>query len=370
MSAVNTIPSVNLEGAARLIEMTGQNVTYVVMSTPGTGKTSLLKELAKRNGDQWRKPGDHFSDDKQEYVYIDGGTLRENDLFMYMPNRESKTIEQYLTGLINFKDPRPKVVMVDECLKLPKILKPLITRLFLERYCGDTPLPLGSTVFGTANNVSDGVGDLIEAHVGNRIGLLRLRPPNAKEWNVWASDNGISALTRAWCAMNPSAFACYMFDDVSNNPLVYNPRLTNVSFTSPRSLEKNDNVVKLYDVLGPDVARAAMAGIVGQAAAESMSALFSMNAGLLEPAEIFKDPEGVPVPDKVAALFMTMFNLVDAIETQDDMTSAMRFIKRAGSGNELQSIFVSMVYAPKLHKIAKNNPAVSEFVKAHPELLV
>lgn len=370
MSVVKTIPSVNLEGAARLIELTGQDITYVVVSTPGTGKTSLLQNLAKRNGDKWRKPGDHFADDKQEYVYIDGGTLRENDLFMYMPDRESKTIEQYVTGLINFNDPRPKMILIDEILKLPKILKPLVTRLVLEKYCGDRPLTPGSTVFGTANNVSDGVNDVIEAHFGNRVGLLRLRPSNAREYNIWASENGVSALTRAWCAMNPSAFACYMFDDVSNNPLVFNPRLNNVSFTSLRSLTKNDHVVKLWDVLGEDVAKAAMAGIVGQAAAESMSALFSMNAGLLPPAEIFKNPESVQVPDKIAALFMTMFNLVDAIETQDDMTSAMRFIKRAGSGNELQSVFVSMVYAPKLHKIAKNNPVVSEFVKAHPELLV
>jgi hypothetical protein len=293
---------------------------------------------------------------------------------MYMPDRETKTIEQYVTSKINFDDPRPKKVMIDEGLKIPKLLKPLITRLILERYAGDRPLPDGSTVFMTSNNQSDGVGDLIEAHVGNRVGILRIRPSSMRAWNVWASENGISPMTRAWCAMNPSAFACYMFDDVTNNPHVFNPRSTNVSFVSLRSLEKNDVVVRMWRELGLDLAKAAMAGIVGQAAAESMAALFNMESELVKPDEIFKDPEGVAIPEKVAALFMTMFNLVDAIETQDELTNAMRFIKRTGSaagrGNELQSIFVSMVMAPKLHKLGKNNPSVSEFTKAHPELLV
>lgn len=371
---VKIVPSVDLNGAARLIEMTGDQITYVLLSTPGTGKTSLLKNLAQRAGDQWRKPGDYFPDDKSEYVYIDGGTLRENDLFMYMPNRETKTIEQYLTGLINFNDPRPKVIMIDEGLKIPKLLKPLITRLILERYLGDRRLPDNSRVFMTSNNRSDGVGDVIEAHVGNRVGILNLRPSTARVWNIWASENGISSLTRAWCAMNPSAFACHMFDDVTNNPFVFNPRSTNVSFVSLRSLEKNDAVVKRWRELGLDVATAAMSGIVGQAAAESMAAFLNMDSELIKPEDIFKDPDGVAIPEKAAALFMTMFNLVDSIETQDELSNAMRFIKRtssaAGRGNELQSIFVSMVMAPKLHKLGKNNPLVNEFTKAHPELLV
>lgn len=368
-SVVNTVPMVGIDECARLIEMTGSSVTYVIQSSPGQGKTSILKLLAKRNGDKWRKPGDNFPTDKYQYVYIDGGTLRENDLAMYMPDRESKTIEQYVTSLIDFKDPRPKVIMVDEVLKVPKLLKPIITRLLLERYAGDRKLPDDSRVFGTSNYTSDGVNDSIEAHVGNRIGLLNMRNPSVKEWVAWAGENGISALTRAWVSLNDSAFASYKTSDVSSNPMVFNPRSTNVSFVSPRSLEKNDSVVKLWEVLGFDVSLAAMCGIVGQAAAESMANFFKMNSDLVKPDDIFANPENVRLPEKSAALFMTMFNLVDAISTNDEMTSAMTFIKRATT-KELQSIFVSMVYAPKLHKLAKNNAVVSQFVKDNPELLV
>jgi hypothetical protein len=368
-TTINTAPSVDINEAARLIELTGESVTYVIQSSPGQGKTSILKLLAQRNGDKWRKPGDNFPTDKYQYVYIDGGTLRENDLSMYMPDRETKTIEQYVSGLIDFTDPRPKVVMIDEILKLPKLLKPLVTRLILERYIGDRRLPDGSRVFGTSNYSSDGVNDNIEAHVGNRIGLLNMRGPSSRQWAAWAGENNISALTRAWVSLNDSAFASYKDGDVSGNPYVFSPRSTNVSFVSPRSLEKNDSVVKLWEVLGFDVSLAAMCGIVGQAAAESMANFFKMNSDLIKPNDIFTNPESVRLPEKTAALFMTMFNLVDAISTNDEMTSAMMFIKRATT-KELQSIFVSMVYAPKLHKLAKNNAAVSQFVKDNPELLV
>jgi hypothetical protein len=368
-ATINITPSVDINEAARLIELTGETVTYVIQSSPGQGKTSILKLLAERNGDKWRSPKHKYPDDKREYVYIDGGTLRENDLTMYMPDRETKTMEQYPTALINFNDPRPKVIMIDEMLKLPKLLKPLITRLILERYLGDKPLPDGSIVFGTSNYVSDGVNDTIEAHVGNRLGLLNMRGPTVKQWVAWASDNGVSALTRAWCSLNASAFASYKTEDVSGNPYVFNPRSTNVSFVSPRSLEKNDAVVKTWQMLGLDVAKAAMCGIVGQAAAESMAAFLNMESDLVKPSDIFKDPEAVRIPEKPAALFMTMFNLVDAITTNDEMTSAMQFVQRATT-KELQSIFVSMIYAPRLHKLGKNNAVVNAFVKANPELLV
>jgi hypothetical protein len=366
---VNTVPSVSIDECARLIELTGETVTYVIQSSPGQGKTSTLKLLAIRNGDKWRKPGDNYPTDKYQYVYIDGGTLRENDLSMYMPDRETKTIEQYVSSLIDFSDPRPKVIMIDEILKLPKLLKPLVTRLILERYVGDRRLPDGSRVFGTSNYVSDGVNDTIEAHVGNRIGLITMRGPKAKEWITWAGDNGVSALTRAWAALNDTAFASYKDSDISSNPYVFDPHSTRVSFVSPRSLEKNDAVVKMWEVLGFDVALAAMCGIVGQAAAESMANFFKMNSDTVKPDNIFADPTGVKLPEKTAALFMTMFNLVDAITTNDEMTNAMTFVKRVSS-KELQSIFVTMVYAPKLHKLAKNNALVSQFVKDNPELLV
>jgi len=369
-SVVNTVPSLDIEEVARLIETVGEHVTFIVLSEPGVGKTSLLTLQAIRNSDQWRKPGDYFPTDKYQYVYVDGGTLRENDLAMYMPDRDNKRVEQYVTNLINWDDSRPVVLMFDEVLKIPKLLKPLVTRALLERYIGDRPLPLHSKIFGTSNNGNEGLNDTIEAHVGNRVGIIQMRKANHKRWLLWAAENGISPMTRAFAALYPSMFASYRDGDQSNNPDIYNPRSSNVSFASLRSIAKNDHVVRNWQLLGDTVARAASCGIIGQSAGEKLAAFMNLQSDAVAPAAILKDPEGVPMPDKPAALFMSVFNLLDAVETQDDMTATMKFIQRSSS-RELQSIFVAMTLqgSGALKKLAKNNALVGSFIQQNPELL-
>ena len=61
---------------------------------------------------------------------------------------------------------KPKVILLDEFMKAPKLLQVIFTRLMLERTVGDTPLPEGSMVFATSNNQSDGLGDGMLAHAG------------------------------------------------------------------------------------------------------------------------------------------------------------------------------------------------------------
>lgn len=360
--------TVDIDEAARLIEVIGKKVTVLLLSEPGVGKTSVLQLRAIRNGDKWRKPGDHFPDDKNQYVYVDGGNLRENDLAIYMPDRETKRVEQYVTSLIDWDDPRPVCLMIDEVLKIPKLCKPLVTRLILERCCGDRRLPADSEVFCTSNNVSDGVNDSIEAHVGNRLCIVQMRKPTHKKWLRWAEENGISVLTRSYIAMNPSSMASYRDSDQSNNADIFNPRSTNVSFGSPRSYAQNDEIVRNWKVLGYDVAKAAMMGTIGASAGEKMAAFLSLESDTIAPDEILANPQGVKIPEKPAVLYMSVFQLLDAIQTQDDMTAAMTFMQRA-IGRELQSIFVTMILEGRLARIAKNNPPVTTFVRQNPELL-
>ena len=362
------VPTVDIDEAARLIEVIGKNVTVLLLSEPGVGKTSVLRLRAIRNGDKWRNPGDYFPEDKYQYVYVDGGNLRENDLAIYMPDRETKRVEQYVTSLIDWDDKRPVIMMIDEVLKIPKLSKPLVTRLILERCVGDRRLNPDSELFCTSNNASDGVNDSIEAHVGNRLCIVQMRKPTARKWLVWASENGISALTRTYIALHPSSMASYKDGDQSNNGDIFNPRSTNLSFGSPRSYAQNDYIVRNWRVLGLDVAKAAMMGTIGASAGEKMAAFLSLEDDALAPKDILADPENVKIPEKPAALFMSTFNLIDAVETQDDMTAAMKFVKRS-TGRELQSVFVQMLFDGKLAKIAKNNSLVTQFIRENPELL-
>jgi hypothetical protein len=155
-----------------------------------------------------------------------------------------------------------------------------------------------------------------------------------------------------------------------DNPYIFNPNKRKDSYLTPRSLAKAHHVVVKRDEVGDRLTQAALAGLVGASAAQSMSATFALQNELTPVGQIIKDPDGTRVPDKIAALFITMFNAVDVIETQDDLSQFMRYINRVKSA-ELQSVFFTMLLQNKRTvRLAKNNSEVMGWAKDNYELLV
>jgi hypothetical protein len=215
------------------------------------------------------------------------------------------------------------------------------------------------------------LGDTLAAHEGNRVMIVEYAKPTNEEWlRDYANKHGMSVLTRAWAALNPKAFNSYRSlsdGELSQNPFIYNPKnpAQSVTFLSPRSLAKNDVVVKNRTVLGEGVALAAMKGTVGIAAAEAMNAFFLIEKDLMPTRQIIANPTGVPVPDNAGALLMMLFNAVEDIVTQDDLSAFMQFVKRL-SNKEWQSIFYTSVCQDKRTvKLVKNNKDLSDWMSEH-----
>lgn len=344
---INTTTALNINECARLIETIGTSTTVLVLGEMGIGKTAILKELAKRM--PTHRP-----------VYIDIPNTTRGDLFIQMPDRDTKAIEEYVTSLIDFNDKRPVILMLDELLKALRMDKPLFTRLILERVLGSRKLPEGSVVFATSNQVTDGVSDSIEAHVANRLCIVTMRKATTTEWLGWAAENGISALTRSCVAMNPRIGASYT-DGVSNE-LIFHPKTNPVTFASWRSIANADNVIRNRSLLGDTVVHAGIAGLCGEPFAQLMSAFIKLEKELVSPASILADPMGVVLAEKPAALWMTMFNLCDIVKTQDDMTAACQYIARTGS-RELESVFYTMVLnRTSTAVIAQRNDAIKHWM--------
>ena len=55
MSKVNLHDTVTINELRTLIPVIGTELTPIVQSEPGCGKTSLLSMISLDNGDQWRK---------------------------------------------------------------------------------------------------------------------------------------------------------------------------------------------------------------------------------------------------------------------------------------------------------------------------
>lgn len=76
------------------------------------------------------------------------------------------------------------------------------------------------------------------------------------------------------------------------------------------------------------------------------------------------------MPEKPAVLFMMMFNAVDTIKTQDDLSQVMKFVSRIKSA-EIQALFFTMAVQNKnTTRLAKNNQQLMVWAKDNYELFI
>jgi hypothetical protein len=347
---------VTINELVKLIPTIGEKLTPIIQSEPGCGKTSLLSMLEDSMGD------------KYDYIYVDCPVKDMQDIAMTIPNHESRTLETYVGSLFKLDSPKPKVILLDEFMKAPKLLQVIFTRLMLERYIGDTPLPQGSIVFGTSNNQSDGVGDTMLAHASNRVCLLQMQKPKVEDWLVWASENAISPLIRAWVHMFPRALNSYLDDNQKDNPYIFQPSKPQLSFVTPRSLAKASVIVENRDILGETPTMSALSGTIGYSASADMSAFLSLEKTLPNINEILQQPENVKVPDEISAQLMIMFQALDKLKTQDQLTNFMKFIKRIKS-SEIQAIFFTMlVRNAETRTLGRGNAEIAKWATENYEL--
>ena len=361
-SKINMVQTVSIKELRKTIPLIGaqrekdQYITPIIQSEPGCGKTSLLSMMREDLGEGY------------DYIYVDCPVKDMSDIGMTIPNHATKTLEYYVSSLFKLDSPKPKVILLDEFMKSPKLLQVIFTRLMLERMVGDVPLPSGSIVFGTSNNASDGVGDTMLAHAGNRVCIMRMAKPTPNEWLEWASANGISRVVRAFVALFPRTLASYTEGNQEDNPYIFKPSMTSLSFCSPRSLAKCDVIVKNRDILGENATAVALAGTIGASASADMSAFLSLEKTLLDVKDIIKSPDSIKVPEEVSAQLMIMFQAVDVLETQDELTKFMSFVNKIPS-SEVQSVFFTMMMRnTKSIKLARNNMQIAEWAKNNHEL--
>jgi len=89
MAKVQTVETVSINELRTIIPLIGGELTPIIQSEPGCGKTSLLAMIAEDNGDKWRSPADGTSiaGDKYDYIYVDCPVKDMSDIGMTIPNR-------------------------------------------------------------------------------------------------------------------------------------------------------------------------------------------------------------------------------------------------------------------------------------------
>lgn len=338
MSVINFGQSVSLKEFAHAISTVGRHVTVIGQGEPGIGKSAMLGFIAARNP-------------SYETAYIDCTLLDLGDFAL--PYTENVLTDVNKDGAVakitkfapnaRFKmhDDKPVIVMLDEIGKAMKSVKNVLLTLMLEHRIGDAYLPEGSIVFGTTNLLSDGVGDMLEAHARNRVAFVTVRKPDADEWIEWAVGNDIDPTIIAWVKQFPHALATYTDPSQSDNAYIFNPTRAGMgAVVTPRSLEKASHIAKQRGELGDNLTISLLTGTIGESAARDMQAFFTVVDRLPTWDAIINDPSGAKMPDDTVARCILVFSAVTRVD-KDSLSKWMRYVQRMDK--EWQALFATSV---------------------------
>jgi energy-coupling factor transporter ATP-binding protein EcfA2 len=359
MAKINT-QTLSHKELKTLIKTVGKDLTVVVTGEPGVGKSSVLRELAE-------EMPSHIP------VYVDAPVFDIPDIMMPMVDTESKITHFAPNALWHFQDKKPLIIMIDELLKASGPTKLILTRLILERTLGDFQLPEGSIVFATSNNATDGVGDNIAAHLQNRICMVNLRKPTAKEWLTdFAFAADIAPEICAWVKQFPQCMESYTHFDKKavTNPYIFDPAKGGKqgAFVSPRSLAKASVVVKNRKALGPNATVAALGGVVGYSAAGDMHAFLEVADKLPAFELITMDPKKTPIPTKDPAAMLVLVFGCAARSQPDNIKEVVEYITRMPE--EYQLLFMSSLTQNSTKRWSSSTKLITDWHLKNKQLLI
>jgi hypothetical protein len=313
----------------------GRDVTVIGQGEPGIGKSSMLKVLAKQYPEYAIAYIDCTLLDLGDFALpytevVENGLTGVNKVTKFAPNARFKMHEG-----------KPVIVMLDEIGKAMKAVKNVLLTLMLEHRIGDHYLPEGSIVFGTTNLMSDGVGDMLEAHARNRVCLVTVRKPDADEWIEWAIGNDVDPTIIAWVKQFPHALASYTDLSQKENVYIFNPtRAGSGAVVTPRSLEKASFIAKQRGELGDALTISLLTGTIGESAARDMQAFFTVVDKLPSWDAILNDPKNAKLPEDTVAKCILVFSAVTRV-SKDTLDKWMHYLKRMDK--EWQALFATSV---------------------------
>ena len=330
MSVLNFGHTVSLQDFAKSIGIVGKDVTVIGQGEPGIGKSSMLKVLAQQYPDY-------------EIAYIDCTLLDLGDFALpYTEMAGDMKVTKFAPNArFKMHTGKPVIVMLDEIGKAMKAVKNVLLTLMLEHRIGSDYLTEGSIVFGTTNLLSDGVGDMLEAHARNRVCLTTVRKPDADEWIDWAITNNVAPEVIAWVKQFPHALASYTDSSQKDNPYIFNPTRAGMgAVVTPRSLEKASHIAKRRAELGDALTISMLTGTIGESASRDMQAFFTVVDKLPTWDAIMASPSTTKMPTDTVAKCILVFSAITRVE-KDSLPKWMTYLQRMDM--EWQALFATSV---------------------------
>ena len=342
MSNATTLNALSLSQVVSLIKAVGSKRTVLVQGHMGTGKSSILKMLAKEYPNHVPCYFDCTTKDLGDISIPSLQTIDEQGFVRFVPNEE-------LGVHLN----KPIILMIDEFGKANPAVKNAMLRIILERKIGT--YELNGLVFATTNLGAEGVGDLLPPQARNRIIVVPTRKSTNMEWiEDFAINAGIDHTMLGWVKDNPNLFQS--FEDIKNptddrgnptNPYIYHPQVPMAAFVTGRSLEAASDILKERHAFDEQTLRSALMGTIGERGGLDLLSFVALADQLPSLESIKKDPMNARVPDSASAVCMVVYRTLSNIEASW-VDAWMDYMGRLDK--EAQGLFANGVRQPKYAK--------------------
>jgi hypothetical protein len=339
----------NHRQVASLIKAVGTKRTVIVVGENGCSKTSIQQTLAA--------DPDFANHDVQKP--LDCTQLSDGSIWMPDIDRErgvSRELPNERLG-VGPGCTKPVVLCADEVLKCSNPVKQMLAPIFYERRVGIHDMPKGSIVWGTSNLAVEGLNDTLAPHLRSRIIKVYLRKPTQAEWkDEFAVPHGVHPAVIAFTDREPQVFDSFLDYEEGgkyagaslekHNPSIFNPRLQQDGYASPRTLHAASDVMYALGEMDAYTLRAALEGTVGQATANQMLAYVNYWQDLPAWERVVQTPDTCPVPDNATAQLIMTHQCVNRGGVDRDTAQAvMTYVKRLRT--EMQAIFLNTVIRSK-----------------------
>jgi len=342
--------ALNHKQVVSLIKAVGAKRTVLVEGEAGIGKTAMLYEFR-------RDPafaGYHIVDPIDCTQLSDGSVWmpdvdKEKGTSRELPNERFGMHRDSQRGINGSK---PVIICLDEIAKARQFIKDVLAPIIYERRVGPYHAPDGSIIFGCTNLSLEGLGDSLQAHLRDRLCIVRMAKPTKDEWVLWASGADISPDVIAAAHTYPKIFETFT-DYMAGGPLagkdlrkeneyIFNPQNGGQSkWVTPRSLHAASDLVKQIDNLDEDTLTAGLEGIIGAPFTGQLMSFIRFGQQLPPFGRVCDEPDTCPVPSNPTAQLVQVFQFVTQVKDKDQAEAVATYVKRMR--NEMQSLFVNTV---------------------------
>lgn len=347
---MNTNEFLSHKQVVDLIKAVGSTRTVIVMGENGIGKTALHTALCQ----------DSKFDNHIKIKPIDSTQLSDGSLTMPDLDRErgvSTELPNERLGVSKFNrkgvdGSRPVLGMFDEIAKVPQFVKNMLAPVLYERRIGNYLMPEGSVWFAATNLSFEGLGDSLQAHLRNRLIVVKMRKATTTEWlNNYAIPNGLNPVMLACVEEYPmigDSFIDYMKggkyegkDLEKDNPHIFNPKVVQDAYASWRSIHAACDILDVMDQFDSDTLRRALEGTVGKSFASVLDSFIRFGQQLPPINSILSAPDTAPIPSNKIAQQVQVFQFITRTEDRDQAQAFTKYVMRLQP--EMQSLFCRRV---------------------------